>query len=237
MQSAEILSNTDRTSWRRIKMFVRFLWPSLRPMVILYPILAIVVTLMVNFFFSKISYEWAMQVMSIITFAVILAPTFLCRQANKEMFYSLPVLGYEKCEAIFGIMFVGMFCLFIPAKLCGIHIKEEFAMEVINRNLSLGSTESVVAMSLLSTFAGEALTLWTVFAARSNRAVKSIIAGLSTLLFDGILGFFVGFFTAISGGDIETSMEAAAPIIITFWAICFVFFTYKASRAIARKQI
>ncbi len=218
-------------------MFVRFLWPSLRPMVIIYPILAVVVTLLVNFFFSKISYQWAIQVMSVITFAVILAPAFLCRQANKEVFYSLPVLGYEKCEAIFGIMFVGMFLLFIPAKLCGINIKEEFAVEVINSNISLGSPSMVVAMSLLSMFAGEALTLWTVFAARSNRAVKSIIAGLSTLLFDGILGFFVGFFTAITGGDIETSMAAAAPIIITFWAVCFVFFTYKASRAIARKQL
>lgn len=218
-------------------MFVRYLWPSLRPMVIIYPILAIIVTVLINFFFSRISYEWAMQVMSVITFAVILAPAFLSRQPNKEMFYSLPVLGWEKCIAIFGIMFAGIFCLFLPAELCGFHIKEEFAMEVINGNIKFGSTGSVLAMSILSVLGGEALTLWTVFAARSNRAIKSIIAGLSSLLFDGIIGFFVGFFTALSGNDINNPISGVVPTIIIFWALCFIFFTYKAARAIARKQL
>lgn len=237
MESAEILSNTDRTSWHRIMMFVRYLLPSLRPMVIIYPLLAIAVTVLVNFFFTRISYEWAMQVMMVITFAVILAPAFLCRQPNKEMFYSLPVLGWEKCVAIFGIMFVGIFCLFLPAKLCGFHIKEEFAIEVIDRNINFGSTGSVMAMSILSMYAGEALTLWTVFAARSNRAIKSIIAGLSSLLFDGVIGFFVGFFTAISGNDIQNTLSGAVPTVIIFWALCLMFFTYKAAKAIARKQL
>lgn len=240
MQSAEILSNTDRTSWRRIMMFIRYLWPSLRPMVIIYPILTVVTTLVVNFFFVKLSYEWAIQAMSVITFAVILAPAFLCRQPNKEMFYSLPVLGYEKCVAIFGIMFIGMFCLFLPAKLCCLYMKEEFAMlavEVVDHTMNFGSMGQMLAMSVLSIFAGEALTLWTVFAARSNRAVKSIIAGLSSLLIDGIIGFFVGFFAALGDYDMQTAFESAMPALIVFWIICFLFFTYKAGRAISRKQI
>lgn len=236
MQSIETLSNTDRTSWRRIMMFVRYLWPSLRPMVIIYPILAAVIILLINFF-ADINHNWAVRLMSILTFAIILAPAFLCRQPNKEMFYSLPVLGFEKCVAIFGIMFIGMFILFIPAELVGIHLKEEFALKFINTGVIPGSMGSIMAMSIISAFAGEALTLWTVFAARSNRAVKSIIAGLSTLLFDGILGFITGFVTAIIGGDIATSMGAAIPIITVFWTLCFLFFTYKAWRAISRKQL
>lgn len=249
MKSSEILSNTDRTSWTRVLMVMKYFRPSLLPVVIIYPLLAIALALMIHFFGgSDGNNPWAYQLLSVVAYAIMFAPCFLSRQSTGEAFYSLPALGWEKCEAIFLMMFIGVPLLFTPLELydliCGGRLSLE-TYKIMGVRLQVELSAGMIYLSTVTMLTSVGAAIWAVFAARRHRALKAFGAAISFMFVDFIFGIVIGFMSAISdsrnnvspGDMIKEYTSYFMPVMGTFWTIVLLFVLYKASRAISRKQI
>ena len=244
MNSSEILSNTDRTSWKRVKMVMKYFWPSLRPMVIIYPLLAVALVLMMHNLGADPAGLKANGLLEIVAWAFMLAPCFLTRQPNGEAFYSLPALGWEKCEAIFLMMFIGVPLLFLPLDIYGVIVGREPTVSVMAVPIRVELTSPFILMTILSALTSQCAALWAVFAARRHRALKAVGAALGFMFINGILGFIVGLLSALTDphsipveATMQSYMAMLVPYFLTFWAVAFLFVAYMATRVICRKQL
>ncbi len=101
-----------------------------------------------------------------------------------------------------------------------------------------------LAEGLLSTYAQIAIGLWAAFGSRgSRRPAITFLAIFGAISLNGILGFFMGFISAMMGktrtvyDSLADIMEVTGPYMSGMWATIFIFALYKASRAISRKQV
>lgn len=244
MISSENLSNTDRTSWQRVLMVMKYFWPSLRPMVIIYPLLAVVLILLMHNLGAASGNPLPNTLLSIVAWAIVFAPCFLSRQSTGEVFNSLPALGWEKCEAIFLIMFIGVPLLFLPLDIYGVIIGKKFTISVAAIPVKIELTSPLIYMSVMSALTSQCAAIWAVFAARRHRALKAFGAAIGFMFIDSVFGFIVGLLSAISSPHttpiddmIRSYLTYFMPYISGFWTVAFLFVIYKASRAISRKQL
>ncbi len=237
MTSSEILSWTDRTSWTRVKMVLKYFWPSLKPMVIIYPLLSILYAFLMNNAVNH-QHSWALQMMSLLSYVVMFSPCFFSRQPNNEVFYSLPALGYEKVEAIFLAMFVGVPVLLLPIKLYGFFfIDDSEVISLLGQITHTSLTTGNIIMGLAVLFACEGAALWAVFAARTHRALKACGAALGMMMCYMVCCFIIGFVTAITGRNVDEVSSSCNTVVTVIACVATVFVLYKAAKAISRKQL
>ena len=237
MKSSEILASTDRTSWSRIWMVLKYLWPSIKPMVIIYPLLSIMFAMLMN---SAVNHHssLALQLMSLLSYVVMFSPCFFSRQPNNEVFYSLPALGYEKVSAIFLVVLVVVPVLLLPTKIYGLFfVDDSRVLDLYSQALHASMTPRDIIMGLAVLFACEGAALWAVFAAKTHRALKACGAALGMMLAYMLCCFVIGFFTAISGGDVAEVSGMCNRIVSVLACVATIFVFYKSAKVISRKQV
>lgn len=236
MKSSEILANTDRTSWSRIWMVLKYLWPSIKPMVIFYPLIAILIAVVMhNAVYNQ--QTWSLPLLSLLSYVVMFSPCFFSRQRNNEVFYSLPALGFEKVSAIFAVILIGVPILLLPTKIYGLFfVSDSLLMDTYSKTMGINVSAGSMLMGVVVLYTCEGAALWAVFKAKSHRALKACGAAIGMMFAYFTVSFLLGFFAAIFVGElVDTSKIYMAITCIACFTMVFVY--YKAAKAISRKQI
>lgn len=252
MKSASILANTDRTSWSRIAMVGRYFWPSLRRKILVFPLFSLFVTLMAHLFGIADGNTLAISMFDLISWLLVLSPIVFAKQAADEVFCSLPALGCEKVAFVFLWSFIAVpFLLLAPPVIyANIAIPDTNNVAALLDSSFLGSlftsdaAVNIMTVSFLATLTAIAVGLWAVFGSRRNRTRNAVLAIVGTVMLNGFYGFVLGFISAwqhaepgVLKDDLSTTLNIFAPVMSLSWVLFLIFALWKASHAIARKQL
>ena len=252
MKPASILANTDRTSWSRIAMVGRYFWPSLRRKILVFPLFSLFVTLMAHLFGIADGNTLAISMFDLISWLLVLSPIVFAKQAADEVFCSLPALGCEKVAFVFLWSFIAVpFLLLAPPVIyANIAIPETNNVAALLDSSFLGSlftsdaAVNIMTVSFLATLTAIAVGLWAVFGSRRNRTRNAVLAIAGTVMLNGFYGFVLGFISAwqhaepgVLKDDLSTTLNIFAPVMSLSWVLFLIFALWKASHAIARKQL
>lgn len=252
MKSAEILSNTDRTSWSRIFMTGRYFMPRLRWVVGAYPLLAAALTWASIAIADVRPGQASNNFMNILSYMIALAPLALARRADGELTFSLPALGWEKCTFLFGFFFVVVpLLVFLPAELVARLMGCDNVL-MLTGNVAVARLTGVstfIALSFCMLAAQMVVCLWTVMGARRNRILLAVVftalVSVANAMAIGVVGAVVGFREAMAGKEMMTDMADITVEVLTVysqWAlpvmILFLLFAWlRCARTIARRQL
>lgn len=248
MKSSENLFNTDATRWQRVYMVGRYFSPALRVKSLCFIGLAFANIVAASFFGTSGEFLMAAILISLVSFMIILTPVFFATHTADEVYCSLPALPAEKQTFVFLYAFVLMpLAIVVPG---AIYLEifypglEEKILGTTYLMMISPSRNLFIINMLLSTATQIAVGLWAAFASRGRgRSARTVLAILAAEAINGLIGFIVGFFAAISSyKEIKVSpvvdiYEDIVPYTNIFWGILLIFALYKASRAITRKQV
>lgn len=252
MKQSAILSNTDRTSWRRIMMVGQYFMPRLRTKLLIAFLCSVAIAALCYKFgmgnLNSPSPTWAL--VTIMVLFIEFMPLAFAKRSSDEVFYSLPALGFEKCAFVFIYSYIVVPAVTLgPIFLYLTIFGSEVDLDVVMRKFY--NVRSTFGTPLLSFFIANmfgslslvAVGLWTVFASRRNRSLNGVFAIFGTLFINAIFGFIMGFIAAYYADNADTAEEiknaimSMGPIMAAFWILFFSFTIYKAARAISRKQV
>lgn len=252
MKSAEILSNTDRTSWSRIFMTGRYFMPRLRWILWAYPLAAVIITFASVFLSELRPGATGSNFMNLLAYMIALAPLALARRADGELTFSLPALGWEKCTFLFGFFLLAVpLLVMVPAEITARLMDGDSAL-MLTGNVAVARLTGVstfIALSFCMLAAQLVVCLWTVMGARRNRILLAVVftalVSVANALAIGVVGAVVGFREAMAGKEMMTDMTDITVEVITAysrWAlpvmIMFLLFAWlRCARTIARRQL
>lgn len=252
MKPASILANTDRTSWSRIAMVGRYFWPTLRLKVLLIPLFSLFVTIMAHLFGIADGNSLAITMLDLISWMLVLSPIMFAKQAADEVFCSLPALGCEKVAFVFLWSFIAVpFLLLAPPVIYAMiaipetnNVAAIYDSSFLSNLFTLDAAGNIVTISILATLTTIAVGLWAVFGSRRNRTRNAVLAIVGTMMLNGFYGFVLGFISAwqrakpgLITEDLSNTLNVFGPAMSLSWVIFLIFALWKASRAIARKQV
>lgn len=250
MTSKETLANTDRSSRARIGMTGFYFWHSIKMKVIVLANIAFLSIVLASILGIDKGDIFGSSLLSIPSFIILFSPLLFTVRASDEVFCSLPALGWEKRAFVMLFSFI-LFPLLItvPGSIyLVIVMPEHTAAEVwltgIGVDIATRSGAWFIIGTFLSTYTAIAAGLWAAFASRRNRALRTTLAVIGTIMLDGFIGFVIGFMHAMQDKQINNiaqpvadSMNQFGPVYVGLWALLFLFATWKASRAISHKQV
>lgn len=220
MKSAEILADTDRTSWSRICMVARYYWPRYKWPMLLYPAAAlIIVAVALSLAAITDRPKVAIMIIGLANYLVIFNPLILTRRRDAEITATLPALGLEKCVVLLVMTFVVMPLMLVPI---------EAAYHIVNGELYLPSamlselhldSPLYVASNVLSTLCMTATCLWAVTASRTHRTLKGIAFPFALSIAVGFAAAICGFVTAITSAGTPTPDDMARQVLDTVYTI------------------
>ena len=238
MNNIEILSKTDRTSWTRIGMVVRYFWPLWRTKGWVFPLGSMVLALM------AFRHPGAPDTLQLFTWGILMgiAPIMMAKKPNGELFNSLPALPAEKCVALFGWFYVVIpVLLLVPLQLVQWIMGIPDPAEIDGIPMTL----PIQVASALLLYAMSATCLWAVMAARRNRSLRGVAASFGVLfslyLVFAIVGFVAGFKIAYYNEQLDVEGLMYSEKLWTWIGVClfvyFLFATWRAARVIGHKQV
>lgn len=251
MKSAEILSNTDRTSWSRIMMVWKFFMPILKKKLIFLPAFALLIesnAYAAGYMLPEGDFMFIFMLMSAMTVAlIILSPIVFAKVRGREVLAMLPALGFEKSIVVIGycaVIVPLLICL--PGMLLALLIDQPYpvlsVMDAIMPSLN-GDYLPAMVLSVTILEGGVLSCLLGVLLARHYSMLTGILyAGLYFFGFLGLtvsVSFFAGFYTAVF--DIENATaEAIMPkVFYILSAICGIYAIFallKCNRVISSGQ-
>lgn len=248
MISSETLSNTDRTSWRRVVMVGQYFWPVLKKKVIIIPIVSLLIFIAADFIGLNECNRPAVMLINMLTYLIILSPVFFAKRPSDEVFCSLPANGLEKCIFVFGYSYVIVpLLVFLPGDIYFLFSSTALSPRMLVNDtfaevLGKGEIISLTAASILTALTCVAAGLWAVFASNKHKTVNCVLTIIAIFFINASIGFVLGVIVAICGAeqqiaeDLPQLMHLVIPYITAFWSISFVFATLMAARAICNKQ-
>lgn len=252
MKSTSILANTDRTSWSRIAMVGRYFWPSLHRKTLVFPICALLVTLMAHLFGISEGNAIAISIFELLSWLLVLSPIVFAKQAADEVFCSLPALGCEKVTFVFLWSFIAVpLLLFAPTAIYALiafpdtnNVAALLDSSFLGTLFTSDAAVNIMTVSFLATLTAIAVGLWAVFGSRRYRTRNAVLAIAGTVMLNGFYGFVLGFISAwqhaepgVLKDDLSTTLNIFAPVMSLSWVLFLIFALWKASHAIARKQL
>lgn len=245
----DTLSNYDGFSWRRVAMVGRYFMPTIRGKVFAMAVICFLLILAACFLGQPNGSPMSADLMSTLSFALVLTPLYFTIKPADEIFNSLPAHASEKRSFVFLFSFIFMPMLLL---LPGAVVTEIFFPDMDEQFLGTNAMAVLrsraagwfIAIGFLSTLAQISIGLWAAFSYRgSKRAAITFLAIFGAISLNGILGFFMGFIAAVTGKKLPVydtladAMSISGGYITAFWALIFIFALYKAARAISRKQV
>lgn len=250
MKPASILANTDRTSWSRIMMVGRYFSPTIARKALFFPLVSLFIIFSADVYGLESGSGAALFQLDLLSWMLVISPIMFSKQAADEAFYSLPALGCEKVTFVFLWSFIAVpLLLFLPvAAYIAIFMPEitnydMLSNGIISRIFTADASKLLFTVSLLSTATAIAIGLWAVFGSRRHRTRNAVLATLGTLMLNGLSGIILGFISARQHAEtglldtVSTTVNLFGPAMSIFWALFLIFALWKASGAIARKQV
>ncbi|MDE7388169.1 MAG: hypothetical protein K2M97_02820 [Muribaculaceae bacterium] len=248
MNSAEILSRTDRTSWRRMWMVARYFWPRFRSKVIIFPLVTLLIFTCGHLVGKHVNPMGAYAIFGLINYLLIFNPLIFTKRSDMEITATLPATGLEKCVAVLGYSFVLMplvidVPLYLAYLLTDTPIHPDSSVLV---NDVAVSSPLITACNVASTLAMIASCLWAVMAARTHRVIKGVAAALGVSVFIGMISAVYGFVAAImeSGHaagvgpeQINGIMSRVFTVTLPLLSVYLIFALAMTCRAIRRRQL
>ncbi len=220
MKSAEILSNTDRTSWSRIAMVWRFYLPYTRRKLIAFAAIAILFEIFILFCVKYITDEASGTVIemlsTLLTVLIGCSALVFAKPKGRELQAMLPALGLEKCIVMIGyVTIIIPLIVLIPSTVSYLFLGSNHPeLNVITALLGSGELNmiSIFAFSILF-LEGMALScLWGVVGTHGKYAMRNgllAVAGFyfGTMVCTAVISFCTGFCAAMTGLDVNFANE------------------------------
>lgn len=249
MKSAEILSNTDRTSWSRISMVWRFYLPYTRSKLIIFASLAILFEIIIFIDLKYLADEQAETITKMLsTFLTVIvgcSALVFAKPKGRELQAMLPALGCEKCVVLIGyVTIIIPLIVSLPSAFAYFILGDEYPPKsVVTSLFSSGEYTQILAYSVLF-LEGMALScLWGVVSTRGKYAMRNGLLAVAafyfgSMIFISIISFCVGFYAAFTGqeADFANQTHYLFGFMTVICGIYVIFALIKCCHAIKRGQ-
>ena len=217
MKSAEILSNTDRTSWSRIAMVWRFYLPYTRRKLILFTATAVFIEIFTLISVKHLTTDGAdtiIKMMSaLMTVLIGCSALVFAKPKGRELQAMLPALGIEKCVVLISyVTIIIPFIALCTSTVSYFFLRDEYPPLIALFSKGTGEAAVVIAYSILF-LEGMALScLWGVLSTHRKHAMRNgllAVAGfyLGTMILIATISFCVGFYIAFTSQEVDFTFK------------------------------
>lgn len=226
------LSNTDRTSWKRIAMVWRFYLPYTRKKLIGFTILTFLTEAMMYYSYTYMPRQTATPIILMLSVMIAALMTFsglvFAKPRGRELQTLLPALGMEKSIVIIGYVTVVIpFLLSLPSIFSWI-----FGSLYTERNVALlFGLELNMPIFLYSVLVLESMALtclWAVLASRRKYAMRNGVLAVAAfyLTVTFFSGFISGLIAGINGYSEDFIIKHSETIYSILAAVCGIYIIF-----------
>lgn len=226
------LSNTDRTSWKRVAMVWRFYLPYTRKKLIGFTILSFLVEAMMYFAYTYMPQQTATPILLMLSVMIAALMSFsglvFAKPRGRELQTLLPALGMEKSIVIIGYVTVVIpLLLSLPSLLSGI-VGSLYTERNVALLFGIELNASILVYSILMLESMALTCLWAVLCSSRKYAMRNgilaVVGYYLTLTF--AIGFVSGFIAGINGYSESVMDDYSQTIYSVLAAVCGIYIIF-----------